>query len=491
MKIESQAVSLTVRSEPVAARATPLQALALADRRAAGVAMLHSAAGEGRWGRWTILAAEPLEVIEAGDAAGPELLARLTRGHAVRAEDPSGFHLPFCGGWIGYLGFEAASMFDDMPVRGESDVSLPRARFGLYGAAAVYDHASHQWHAVAVDWPGYCGKGLAGAEGIAFWRSLLTEAQHADAAGAAGAGSVCLQRSESRFQLTSPRPAASVEQVDAFLAGLQSSLSDEAYMAAVARAVRYIEAGDIYQVNLARRLTAPLPARPLDLYMELCRANPAWYGAYLALDGGAVLSSSPELFLEVSGDRVITRPIKGTRPRVGDARADEQARRELWASEKDRAELTMIIDLERNDLGRVCRFGSVRVVEPFALEAHPTVYHLVGTIEGRLRSECGLADLLAATFPGGSITGAPKIRAMEIIRELEPVARSVYCGGIGWIGLDGQMRMNVAIRTLIVDGLRVHLYVGGGIVADSRPELELQETVAKARGMARALLRCM
>jgi len=256
----------------------------------------------------------------------------------------------------------------------------------------------------------------------------------------------------------------------------------------VKRAVEYIAAGDVFQVNLARRLTAPLPASPERLFVRLCESNPAWYAACLMWDGKAVLSSSPELFLRVEGRRVVTRPIKGTRPRVGNRHVDEQAVRELLGSEKDRAELTMIVDLERNDLGRVCQFGSVRVVEPYGLEAHPTVYHLVGTIEGLLRDEYDNVDLLRACFPGGSITGAPKVRAMEIIDELEPVVRSVYCGCIGYISIDGQMTMNIAIRTLVVDGQKVHTYTGGGIVADSQPEAEFAETVAKARGMAAALM---
>jgi para-aminobenzoate synthetase component 1 len=184
---------------------------------------------------------------------------------------------------------------------------------------------------------------------------------------------------------------------------------------------------------------------------------------------------------------VITRPIKGTRPRAADEATDEAMRRELIDSEKDRAELNMIIDLERNDLGRVCQYGSVRVTDPRGIEPHPTVWHSVGTVEGVLHDRYDAIDLLRATLPGGSITGAPKVRAMEIIDELEPTERSVYCGSIGMLGLDGSMVLNIAIRTIIIDRGRAHVEVGGGIVADSDPQAEYDETLDKARGMLRAL----
>ncbi len=321
---------------------------------------------------------------------------------------------------------------------------------------------------------------------MAFWKDLLVEAAETDD----GWRRVCLAHCDPSSPTAAQGGISGVPEaeVDAYIASMQSSLSDAQFQAAVARAIEYIGTGDIYQVNLARRLTTMLPVRPIDLYLRLCQANPAWYAAYIAFDDKAVLSSSPELFLQVRDGHVITRPIKGTRPRICVPSADEASMRALLASAKDRAELAMIIDLERNDLGRLCRFGSVRVTEAMRLEEHPTVYHLVGTVEGQLREGLDAVDVLRATFPGGSITGAPKIRAMEIIRELEPVERSVYCGGIGCISLDGQMTMNIAIRTLIVDGQRVHLHVGGGIVADSEPHLELAETTAKARGMARAVM---
>jgi anthranilate/para-aminobenzoate synthase component I len=254
----------------------------------------------------------------------------------------------------------------------------------------------------------------------------------------------------------------------------------------VDRAIEYIRAGDVFQVNLSQRFSVPHAEHPAVLYARLRRDSPAWYGACLAYDDFAILSNSPELFLRVEPQpdgrrRVITRPIKGTRPRA--AGMDAQLR----DSAKDQAELNMIVDLERNDLGRVCEIGSVKVTEPRTIEAHPTVYHGAATIEGTLREDVTFLDLLRATFPGGSVTGAPKIRAMQIIEELEPVRRGPYCGAIGYLAADGFMEFNVAIRTMILKAGEVHIPVGGGIVADSDPAAEYEETLVKAKAMFAAL----
>jgi para-aminobenzoate synthetase component 1 len=267
---------------------------------------------------------------------------------------------------------------------------------------------------------------------------------------------------------------------------LHSNFTRPAYLDAVTRALEYIRAGDIFQVNLSQRFTAGLPAQPHEIYQRHLTRSPAWYGAYLDYGDHALICNSPELFLRVTpnadGSRTVTtRPIKGTRPRQ--PAMDDQLRR----SPKDQAELNMIIDLERNDLGRVCEIGSVKVTQPRIIEAHPTVYHGVATIEGALRPEVTFVDLLGAAFPGGSATGAPKIRAMEIIEELEPTRRGPYCGAIGYLAADGRIEFNIAIRTMIVkDGL-VHIPVGGGIVADSSPADEYEETLVKARAMFDAL----
>ena len=269
---------------------------------------------------------------------------------------------------------------------------------------------------------------------------------------------------------------------------LSSSFSKEGYIDAVARTIDYIAAGDVFQVNLSQRFAAPLTENPWHVYERLQRRTPALYGAYLDLGDYALLSNSPELFLRVerceaaSGRRrVTTRPIKGTRPRSPGM--DLVLRDSL----KDQAELNMIIDLERNDLGRGCEIGSVRVTEPRTIEEHPTVYHGAATIEGILREDVSFVDLLRATFPGGSVTGAPKIRAMEIIEELEPTRRGPYCGAIGYLAPGGLLEFNIAIRTMIIRDSLVHIPVGGGIVADSDPAAEYQETLVKARAMFAAL----
>ena len=263
---------------------------------------------------------------------------------------------------------------------------------------------------------------------------------------------------------------------------LTSTLTRGQYVQAVARCVEYVRAGDIFQVNLSQRFTTSVKRTAREIYQRIQNDAPAAYAAVLDFGDLALVSNSPELFLYVTPDRrVITRPIKGTRPRENGKDI------ELLNSEKDAAELNMIVDLERNDLGRVCEIGSVKVTQPRTIEAHPTVFHGVATVEGKLRPDVGFVDLLRATFPGGSITGAPKVRAMEIIEELEPVRRGPYCGAIGYLAGDGSMQFNVAIRTMIMkDGL-VHVPVGGGIVADSVPEEEYEETLVKARAMFAAL----
>ncbi len=263
--------------------------------------------------------------------------------------------------------------------------------------------------------------------------------------------------------------------------GLSSNFTRAEYEAAVRRVMDYIAAGDVFQVNLAQRFTAGLKYHPAEIYHRLVRESPAPFGAYLGYEDFAIISNSPELFFRVTPDRrIVSRPIKGTRP------AQPGMEAELRDSIKDQAELNMIVDLERNDLGRVCQVGSVHVAKPRAIEAHPTVYHGVATIEGQLRDEISFVDLLRAMFPGGSVTGAPKIRAMQIIDELEPVRRGPYCGAIGYLDAAGNMEFNVAIRTMIAKAGRIHIPVGGGIVADSNPAGEYEETLVKAGAMFRA-----
>ena len=268
---------------------------------------------------------------------------------------------------------------------------------------------------------------------------------------------------------------------------VRRSMRRDQYLVAAQRSIDYIAAGDVFQINLAQRLTVETDASPGEVWANLQDATPSHYGAWLEFDDrNALLCNSPELFFQIDrvadgGRRIVNRPIKGTRPNGPGMAA------ELERSAKDRAELAMIVDLQRNDLGRVCEIGSVRVADARAIETHPTVVHGVATIDGRLRPDVRFGEIVRALFPCGSITGCPKIRAMQIINELEPVERGPYCGAIGWLAADGSAQFNVAIRTIVMQEGSAHVYVGGGIVADSTPQAEYDETLVKARAMLSAL----
>jgi len=271
---------------------------------------------------------------------------------------------------------------------------------------------------------------------------------------------------------------------------LASTIDMDDYERAVRRALDYIVAGDIYQVNLSQRFQTPFSNDPFSAYLMLRRANPAPFAAYLNFPELQVLSASPERFLRFDpAERIVeTRPIKGTRARGRTTAEDAALRAELQASKKDRAENVMIVDLERNDLGRVAEIASVAVTGLCELESYATVHHLTSTVQARLRTGLGVVDLLRATFPGGSITGAPKVRAMEIIDELEPTARGIYTGAIGYIGSDESLDLNIAIRTAVIKDKTVYFQVGGGIVADSDPAAEYEETLHKGAALANVFL---
>lgn len=422
--------------------------------------------------RWSLVAAQPLAVLEqherraavlhaAGRSIDHDLNAwRLWRAWLRRAPQIAPAPLPLAPGWIGYVGFEAARQLERLPGTRRETLGLPLIRMALYDRAIILDHATETAQLI---WAPRLAEAL-GLGGMLGERDLATTRDLWRAA----AGS--------HARLAPPFPAR-----------LTFDTSRGEHEAAVAKAIAYIAAGDVYQVNLAQRLRLHGLSDAFSAYAALRRANPAPYGALLRWEGGAIASVSPELFLQLEDRHVLTRPIKGTRRRTGDEERDIASRRDLLESAKDAAELAMIIDLHRNDLGRVCEFGSVRVVTPRRLETHPAVYHTVGEVEGRLAAGRGPLDLLTACFPAGSISGVPKIRALEIIDELEPVARGAYTGAIGLLGLDERMTMNVAIRTLQLHHGIATLYVGGGIVADSEPAREYDETLDKARGILAAL----
>jgi para-aminobenzoate synthetase component 1 len=269
----------------------------------------------------------------------------------------------------------------------------------------------------------------------------------------------------------------------------ESRTTREQYVSAVARSLEYIAAGDIYQVNLSHRFSHQFHGSAFALFSALRIVSPSFYGAYLNCGDHVVISSSPELFLKQQGRSIETRPIKGTRPRGRDQAEDRTLRQQLIDSAKEAAELTMIVDLERNDLGRVCEYGSVEVLQHRYIQELPSVFHTVSTVRGRLRRDIRPVDVLHATFPGGSISGCPKIRAIEIIDELEPVRRHVYTGAIGFIGAD-DLRLSIAIRTITIANGRLYYHVGSGIVADSDPAQEYEETLHKAEGIRRAIASC-
>jgi para-aminobenzoate synthetase component 1 len=368
--------------------------------------------------------------------------------------DPS--WIPFRGGAAGYFSYELNRQIERLPARAMDDLGLPESCLGFYDTVLAFDHLMEQWFLCHTDF------GLKRPD----LEARLREVKILVAKAKMGT------ENKAAFQVSR----------------LESNFDQEGYLATIARAKEYIVAGDIYQVNLSQRFHAEIEqGEAWDIYERLREKNTAPFAAFLQYGPYQILSSSPERFLLVRGDRVETRPIKGTRPRGSNAREDAWFKAQLLASAKDRAELNMIVDLERNDLGRVSRCGSVAVTRHAQCESYTRVHHLVSTVEGHLRPDTDVADLLLATFPGGSITGAPKIRAMEIIDELEPHVRSVYTGAIGYIGFDGDLDLNIAIRTMILVGQRVYFGAGGGIVFDSDPALEYEETFDKARALIEAL----
>ena len=369
--------------------------------------------------------------------------------------------IPFGGGAVGYFGYEFGVRSEKVPISAPDDPTLPDARFGFYDGFIAYEHGS--------------GKTFAVANPVAQQSAEKILARlHGAVAHAAQSGG------RKTAQPNRHHPGATA---------LIPNLTRAEYIKRIGRIKDYIAAGDVYQVNFAQRFELATTDDPYAIYQRLRRLSPAPFGAYLNGGDFQILSSSPELFLRSDGrGGMITRPIKGTRPRGRTAEEDRRLSAELSASEKDHAELLMIVDLERNDLGRVCRYGSVRVEERHRIETHPTVFHLVATISGELAAGRDVFDGLCSMLPGGSITGAPKIRAMQIINELEPCRRHVYTGSIGYLGFDGSCDFNVAIRTILCRPGRAQYHVGGGIVADSDPESEYQETLTKGRAMRAALL---
>ena len=367
---------------------------------------------------------------------------------------------PLVGGIIGYFGYDMGYLLETISGNSPGDSDVPDCCVGFYDTVLIFDHYESKTYIAATGFP------------------KIDEEQRLSRAN---------QRiAELRELLKESCPLALPQQPIAH-GGYTVNFTKDAYCKMVQQAIDYIGAGDIFQVNLSQRFSATLTVSPFDLYRYLRHSNPAPFASYLNFPEVVVVSASPERYLLLKDNLVEARPIKGTRPRGTDEESDNRLKKELLASEKDRAELIMIIDLTRNDLGRVCEYGSVRVPDLIRLEEYATVFHLVSTVIGRLSPDKDIIDLVMASFPGGSITGAPKVRAMEIIDESEPVRRGIYTGSIGYIDFNGDADLNIVIRTIVITGKRASFQVGGGIVADSVPELEYQETLDKGRALMEAL----
>ena len=436
---------------------------------------LDSAMRHPRLGRYSFLAADPFDFVRFS-ADGSDALA-------VMAQKMSPFHAanvpdlpPFQGGAAGLLGYDLGRSLETVPPCKFDEFGAPALAMGLYDVVVAFDHVM--------------GRAWIISQGLP---EVDPSRRHKRAAE---------RLEQARRWITKPRPTSpfpspttdcgfatdlAPQYPVADVPGLTSNFSKQGYLQAAQRVIDYIHAGDVFQVNLAQRLLMPAQDDSVSLYRRLRRRNPAPMAGYFDLGDFQILSASPERFLRVDGGQVETRPIKGTRPRSGNPADDQAARDELLASEKDRAENVMIVDLLRNDLSRVCVPESVRVSQLCGVEDCQYVLHLVSAVCGRLRDECSPLDLVRASFPGGSITGAPKPRAMEIIAELEPTARGAYCGSLGYLGFDGSMDLSILIRTITAGRGWWQFPVGGGVVAQSTPQREYNETWHKAEGLLQAL----
>jgi para-aminobenzoate synthetase component 1 len=448
-------------------------------------------------GRYSFLAADPPIVVWSKGRhtervmrlegkrvpLGTDALSAVRDVLAPHAAVPLAGLPPFQGGAAGYVGYDWAAVLERLPTPRYDDLAIPDVVLGVYDWVVAWDHATGRAWIVASGLPETraAGRRRAAAR-LAFVRQQVASSVLHDS------------RYLPATHTTVHRPTAyapSFPVTGVELGGeidLRSSFTHARYLDAVSRVRDYIVAGDIFQANISQRLEAPLSEPPWDLYRRLRALNPAPFAAYLDFAGVTVASASPERFVKLDDARhVETRPIKGTRPRGIGPEHDAALGQALTESAKDRAENLMIVDLLRNDLSRVCRPGTVRVPELFTLERYATVHHLVSTVVGELAPDADAFDLLANTFPGGSITGAPKIRAMEIIAEIEPSLRGVYCGTIGYVSTTGTVDTSIVIRTYLALGDRVYFSVGGGIVADSDSEEEYRETLDKARALIAAL----
>jgi para-aminobenzoate synthetase component I len=443
-----------------------------------GVAVLRSGALDPAQGRHSLVVARPFLTFRSYGSrcelqVGSRRIQQFGNPWLILEQWIDRFELsdewdqPFpLGGCFGFWGYGLRNHLEPrLPRRAPDDLELPDCHVGFYDSLVAFDHHLGKAWIVATGFaPDASRSSLRARQQAAFWLDCLQAAHHLHPVRALGPALAPISATRWKSQ-TSP----------------------EGFVQAVRKAQQYIQLGHIYQVNLAQRLVAPCPFSPQTLFQRLLTASPAPFAAFLDAQDFHLVSSSPELFLRLSGRHIRTRPIKGTRPRSLDPLRDTQLSYELQTSTKEMAELVMITDLLRNDLGRIAEFGTVRVPELARLERYSHVQHLVSTVEAQLRPHVSHLRALAACFPGGSITGAPKIRAMEIIDELEPVARGPYTGALGYIGFNQESQLSILIRSAIQRGRTAWFHVGAGIVTDSDPQAEYEETLHKAQGWLAAL----
>lgn len=376
---------------------------------------------------------------------------------------PQNDNLPFHGGCMGYFSYDLVDFIEKIETKSCDDLQINDIELGLYNKVIIFDHITDEIFMIA--------------SSIGIRKKILTKTRENLFGIRLLLSDIAKQNQKTDHNIEKVREKNKI----------RSNFNKETYMDIVQKAREHIRNGDIFQVNLSQRFEAKINKTPGELYISLRECSPAPFCAFLNFDDVKVLSSSPERYLKIDGRYIETRPIKGTRPRGRDKKSDDMMKRELLESPKERAELTMIVDLERNDLGRICEFGSVNVKSHFVIEEYANVFHAVSIVTGMIKEGKDIIDCILATFPGGSITGAPKIRAMEIIEEHEPVKRGIYTGAIGYIGFDGKADLNIAIRTIIIKGNTAYYNVGGGIVWDSVPEDEYYETLHKGTKMLEVL----
>jgi para-aminobenzoate synthetase component 1 len=419
-------------------------------------------------GRFSYWAAQPTEIFQFDESQDNpfgklhKALVKYKLGKDGENNLPKGI---FRGGWIGYFGYELGRYIEKLPATTVEDIGLPLIRLCFYDRFVAYDHLEGNFWLLALELPDDAERPKDKLDAL---ERLLAESQ--------------------RICMLEPAPA-DLDKID--ISQIRCNMDKKYYLQTVERIKQYIYDGEVYQINFSQRFECYYQARPIELFHWQNRYNPSPYASYI--DGGDfhIVSASPEMFITIANRLIQTKPIKGTRPRLNEASgASARAKqinaeniRELLNSEKEQAELNMIIDLERNDIARICRPGTRSVIQPRTIETYPTVFHAVATVAGRLREKITFCNVLKALFPGGSITGAPKIRSMEIIDETEPTARGVYTGSIGFIGIDGSVCLNIAIRTIIIKNRKAYAQTGGGIVADSDPQAEWAETITKARAL--------